>query len=105
MSSVGQALRALLADLDEDHQRLARVVAGLVAPPPLDGDLAALAVEVHRLRWLEPDAPTMALLAEAATDHADAVERHLAWVESSSASVLVLPDVSAAPDRLIRLAS
>lgn len=105
MSPVGRALRTLLADLEEDHSRLARVVAGLIAPPPVDSELAALAVEVHRLRWLEPDAPMMALLAEAAQLHAEAVERHLSWVESSSGPVVVLPDVTAAPERLIRLAS
>lgn len=100
------ALQDLLAGMDDDHQRVARVLNGEQAPPPVDAGLAALAAELRRLRWLEPEAPAMALLADAAAQHAEAVEGHLAWLASSPTGpgVIVLAD-AAVKQPTFRLAS
>ena len=101
------ALQDLLAGMDEDHQRLARVLNGEQAPPPVDADLAALAGELRRLRWMEPEAPAMALLADAVAQHAEAVESHVAWLASSPAGPMVIVLADAAVERPVtfRLAS
>lgn len=91
------ALEDLLGRTDDDHQRLCLIGAGEGAPPPQDPALAALAVELHRLRWLEPEAPVMALLADAAAQHGEAVERHLVWLAENGTAPAYIALVDPAP--------
>lgn len=92
------ALRDVLADLNRDHQQVSAALSGQPAPSPTEPGLAALARELRRLRAVEPEAPAMALLAEAAGEHAGAVDSHLCWVASSSSrpALIVLPERTAA---------
>lgn len=88
---VQDALQELLHADAEDHRRVSRAASFETpeAPAPLDPELAALAGELRRLRWFEPDAPVLALLGDAAADHADAVERHLAWLNDAPQSAVI----------------
>ena len=84
-SAVLSALVELLRSEALDHELVMSALAGgSSAERPVDAELAALAAELRRLRWLESDATAMELLADAAREHASAVERHLAWLDGRS---------------------
>lgn len=90
-----QALRELLSQDGEDHRRVndAQRSALGISLQPVDPELADLARELSRLRRADPEATAMALLSDAASSHAAAVERHLAWLESRALEVIRrLPD-------------
>jgi hypothetical protein len=107
-SLLDAALEDLLLSVTRDHQRVCAVLTREQAPPPEDPELAALAAELHRLRWMEPEAPAMALLGDAAARHPRAVESHLTWLAANATGpgVLVLADPAPPPYAgLIRLVS
>lgn len=104
MNELLQALVAAVRDLDTDHLRVASVLRGdLGADVPVDPELAALAAELVTRAYLEPGLSGLALLAEAAVEHGDAVRSHLEWADARRVATRPASVVEAIPVQLDRL--